>query len=606
MSNYISKLSKSSYFRSYFRSIVPKDLRDVFGGATEFRLSLGSCSEYEGRMICLKLKQLTDNIFVDIRRGMKSLSLDEIKNILRIEVRKQILHSQHYYLGTNEFDEEETIKSLEGLSSREDNFKEGISGKNIKNYEKELDKKLEGILLSLEIQIEPNSVNYKNLRRKFIQLYLLRFDWIKTLIKETGNVDEDVFRKEVDTKLGMGLFPDLQTQNDLLQPQSVGSSIPTNPVISSTPLNSLQSTPISKGLDLFIGEKDGIREKTELEIRYSVSFLTECFGDIPIGAITKEKSNILKNHIKNFPKNRTKNPKYRDKDFHSLMKIKIPQKDVIHLTTINKHLGHLTSFMIWCVNNGYCDMNPFAGVKIKQKKTPRDERDRFSEKELKQIFSKKNYLYYTEVDKDNYYRYWVPLIGVFTGMRLGEICSLYLDNVREIAGNHRKTRWCIDILEEPNRPDKRLKTRASRRIIPIHDTLIELGFIDFVKLLRKETDRKRVFEELEYREGTYGRGMSRFWNSRYLELLGIKTEKNGFHSLRHSVIDHLKQIGVEPHFIAEYVGQTHGSMTMDRYGKGYNPDILYNKCVKRIVYQTSHTRSIDFLSLKLDWKKIVI
>jgi integrase len=100
--------------------------------------------------------------------------------------------------------------------------------------------------------------------------------------------------------------------------------------------------------------------------------------------------------------------------------------------------------------------------------------------------------------------------------------------------------------------------------------------------------------------------MSRFWNSRYLELLGIKTEKNGFHSLRHSVIDHLKQIGVEPHFIAEYVGQTHGSMTMDRYGKGYNPDILYNKCVKRIVYQTSHTRSIDFLSLKLDWKKIVI
>ena len=32
-------------------------------------------------MICLKLKQLTDNIFVDIRRGMQSLSLDEIKNI---------------------------------------------------------------------------------------------------------------------------------------------------------------------------------------------------------------------------------------------------------------------------------------------------------------------------------------------------------------------------------------------------------------------------------------------------------------------------------------------------------------------------------------------
>ena len=599
MSNYISKLSKSSYFRRYFRSIVPKDLRSVFGGTTEFRLSLGSCDEYEARVICLKLKQLTDNIFLDVRRGMKSLSLDEIKNILRIEVRKQILHSQHYYLGTNEFDEDETRKSLEALSSREDNFKEGISGKNIKNYERELDKKLEGILQSLEIFIEPNSVNYKNLRRKFIQLYLLRFDWIKTLLKERGNVDEDIFRKEVDSKLGMDLFPDLQSQ-------SVGSSIPANPVEVSSQLNSLQSTPISKCIDLFISEKDGVREKTERENRYSIRFLIECFGDIQIGLVDKEKSNIIKNHIKNYPKNRTKNPKYRDKDFHSLMKMKIPQNDIIHLTTINKHLDHLSSFMSWCVNNGYSDMNPFAGVKIKQKKSPRDERDRFSEKELKQIFSKNNYLYYAEVEKDNYYRYWVPLIGVFTGMRLGEICSLYLDNVREIAGNHRKKRWCLDILEEPNRPDKKLKTQSSRRIIPIHDTLLDLGFIDFVKLLKKEPNRKRLFEELVYRDGSYGRGMSRFWNSRYLPLLGVKTEKNGFHSLRHSVIDHLKQVGVEPHFIAEYVGQKHGSMTMDRYGKGYNPDILYNKCVKKIVYQTSHTRGIDFLSLKLNWRKIMM
>ena len=73
------------------------------------------------------------------------------------------------------------------------------------------------------------------------------------------------------------------------------------------------------------------------------------------------------------------------------MKMKIPDNDKIHLTTINKHLDHLSSFMSWCVNNGYSDMNPFAGVKIKQKKSPRDERDRFSEKELKQIFSKNNY-----------------------------------------------------------------------------------------------------------------------------------------------------------------------------------------------------------------------
>ena len=592
MSNYNSNLLN----KSYFRSIIPKDLRGNFGGRDEFRLSLRYVINGDTQILCLKLKEITDKLFTEIRKGMKTLSLEDIKEILRIEVRKQIKHTQHYYLGTNVFDEEQTIQSLEIVSSRETKMKEELYGENIKEYEKKLDNKLEGILTSLDIEIETNSINYKNLRRQFIQLYLLRFDWIRTLIKETGKFDEDSFRSEVDKKLGISLFPDLLTT-------------PPPPVVErphqSTPLNHLQSTPISKGLDLFIGEKEDIRYKTEEEIRNSVKFLTECFGDIPIGDITKQKSNIIKSHIKNFPKNRTKNPKYRDKDFHSLMKMKIPQQDIIHLTTINKHLGNLSSFMIWCVNNGYCNTNPFTGMKIKQKKSPRDERDRFSEKELKEIFSKQNYLHLTKVEKDSYYRYWVPIIGCFTGMRENEICSLYLDNIREISGNQRKKRWCIDILEEPNRPDKKLKNQSSRRIVPIHDTLLELGFIDFITLLKKDRERKRVFEELIYSEGTYGRSISRFFNNRYLPLLGIKTDKNGFHSFRHSVIDHLKQLGVEPHFINELVGHSQGNIDLDRYGKRYNPDILYNKCVKRIVYQTSQKRGIDFLSLKLDWKKII-
>jgi len=331
MSNYNSNLSN----KSYFRSIIPKDLRGNFGGKDEFRLSLRYVINGDTKILCLKLKEITDKLFTEIREGMENLSLDNIKEILRIEVRKQIKHTQHYYLGTNVFDEEQTIQSLEIVSSRETKMKEELYGENIKNYEKELDNKLEGILTSLDIEIETNSINYKNLRRQFIQLYLLRYDWIRTLIKETGQIDENDFRREVDNKLGMGLFPDLQTT----QPSPVIENYapePIEPYQVSPPLNHLQSTPISKGLDLFIGEKEDIRDKTEDEIRSSVKFLTECFGDIPIGDITKEKSNIIKSHIKNYPKNRTKNPKYRDYDFHSLMKMKIPQKDIIHLTTINK------------------------------------------------------------------------------------------------------------------------------------------------------------------------------------------------------------------------------------------------------------------------------
>ena len=598
MSNYNSNLSN----KPYFRSIIPKDLRKNFGGRDEFRLSLRYVINGDTQILCLKLKEITDKLFTEIREGMKTLSLDDIKEILRIEVRKQIKHTQHYYLGTNVFDEEQTIQSLEIVSFRETKLKEDLYGENIKEYVKQLDKKLDGILSSLDIEIETNSINYKNLRRQFIQLYQLRFNWIRTLIKETGKFDEDSFRREVDEKLGLSLFPDLQSH--IVKPKSI--EVKYNSVGSNTPpLNQLQSTPISKGLDLFMGEKEDIRDKTEDEIRNSVKFLTECFGDIPIGDITKEKSNIIKSHIKNFPKNKTKNPKYRDKDFHSLMKMNIPQQDIIHLTTINKHLGHLSSFMIWCVNNGYCNTNPFTGMKIKQKKSARDERDRFTEQELKEMFSKQNYLHYTKVEKDSSYRYWVPLIGIFSGMRCGEICSLYLDNIREISGNHRSKRWCFDLKQEEDRPDKRLKNLSSIRIVPIHQTLLDLGFIDFLNLIKKFPNRKRVFEELPYKEGLYSRNISRFWNTSYLPKIGIKTDKNGFHSLRHSVIDHLKQKGIEPHFINELVGHSQGNIDLDRYGKGYNPDILFNKCVSKIIYETSNGRKVDFHSLIIDWKKFI-
>ena len=48
-------------------------------------------------------------------------------------------------------------------------MKEELYGENIKEYENKLGKKLEGILTSLDIEIETNSINYKNLRRQFIQ-----------------------------------------------------------------------------------------------------------------------------------------------------------------------------------------------------------------------------------------------------------------------------------------------------------------------------------------------------------------------------------------------------------------------------------------------------
>ena len=106
-------------------------------------------------------------------------------------------------------------------------------------------------------------------------------------------------------------------------------------------------------------------------------------------------------------------------------------------------------------------------------------------------------------------------------------------------------------------------------------------------------------------EENYIKNVSTFFNKRHLPSLGLKTDKKNFHSFRHTVSDHLKQKGIEPHFVNELLGHSNNDISSDRYGNGYNPSILLNKCVKKISYQTSHKRWIDFKSLTMDWKKLI-
>ena len=89
-----------------------------------------------------------------------------------------------------------------------------------------------------------------------------------------------------------------------------------------------------------------------------------------------------------------------------------------------------------------------------------------------------------------------------------------------------------------------------------------------------------------------------------MKKLEIKTDKKNFHSLRHTVIDHLKQKGIELSFINELAGHSSGNIDMDRYGEGYNPEILYKKCVSIISYKVN-SKPIDFKSLKVDWSEII-
>ena len=123
--------------------------------------------------------------------------------------------------------------------------------------------------------------------------------------------------------------------------------------------------------------------------------------------------------------------------------------------------------------------------------------------------------------------YWVRIIRLYHGTRLQEISQLSLSDIYPLDKI-----WVIDIND--NTKDKKLKTPNSKRKIPLHQNLIDLGFLDYLHILEQK-GRDRLFHELTLGRDGYTKNPSRFFND-YLRELGIKsaTEKYDFHSLRHN------------------------------------------------------------------------
>jgi integrase len=544
----------------------------------------------------------------------KSLSIDDIKEILRIEVRKQIKHTQHFYLRTNVFDEEQTKQSLELVSTRETKMKEDLSRKNIKGYEKELDKKLEGILSSLDIEIDTNSINYLNLRRQFIQLYTLRFDWIKTLIKETGKVEEDDFRREVDEKLGLGLFPDLQSTLPPPIIENYNIPEPIEPYIVSS--NSVEvkynkveeSKKIREVVDEFLVLRKGVvGEKLLDEYRVLTNEFIEIIGNIPVSLLSKEDIRTYIKTLIKLPINRRKNPKYRDLSIDEVMKLKgvKPQSRI----NVNKFLTRLTTFMRFGVSQGYIKENYIDGMKIPiSKKEERKKREPFSPEDLVKILNPKTYLNWTidykKISSNQYTTfkttknvklgtpyYWSFLVGIFTGMRTNETSQLRVDDIVK-EGNV----WMIIIDETQG---KRVKTTSSIRKVPIHPQLISLGFIKYVEIL-KSNGVDRVFPELTKERDGYSSKISRHYNEKFLQSVGVwKKNVKVLYSTRHTFINRCYNKGVDRDIIKQIVGHE-PDFTLDVYGGNpFTPQQLYQG-ISKVTYS-----NIRWDRLEVDWKKII-
>jgi integrase len=309
----------------------------------------------------------------------------------------------------------------------------------------------------------------------------------------------------------------------------------------------------------------------------AASLLAETAGDKPMAVYTKGDVRRLKDILRALPANRNKLKETRGLGVQEVVRVAekagLPPMSV---TNANKYLGNLYNLFEFAVGSyDGVNRNVFQNASIPARSTPRDEWDPFSEEALQKFFdaplyrgcksAKQWFEPGDEIPRDSA-RFWVPLLLLYSGARVNEICKLATKDIGCTDGIHYLSiEWTAD--DDEKRIAGRVKNPSSVRKVPLHDDLVAVGFLEFVERRRHAGD-ERLFVEL--RPDRYGKlygDISKRFSDTFLHRLGIKTKKTSLKSFRHNFVDAARNSRIPDHVIQALKGDAAGG-TLSRYGHG--------------------------------------
>lgn len=300
--------------------------------------------------------------------------------------------------------------------------------------------------------------------------------------------------------------------------------------------------------------------------RATIRRFVESAGELPVSAYTAEHISAFKRALRDYPKNAEH--LYPGMSFDKIIvQARKDGAEPIAPKTINNKLSQLSAFGAWLeLNTTGFKAERFRTTLVRDARP--DQRMRpFSDAEVKAILQAKAFTG-CESEKNQSapgtyrirdWRYWVPLISAYTGARLGEIAQLRCVDIRSVDGV-----WVFDITDEGE--GQQLKTRTSRRVVPVHSELVRLGLLD-ARQQAVDKGHEWVFEEVV--PDRYGRRATPIgkWFRKFLARLGIAQDARGaLHRFRHTVVTKLRAAGYPDHEIAPLIG--HG-IEIARMTAGY-------------------------------------
>ncbi len=312
-------------------------------------------------------------------------------------------------------------------------------------------------------------------------------------------------------------------------------------------------------------------------------WITEVFGsDTPIADVTREGCREFVDLLRAMPRHADKRfPGLNIREAVAAAQAK-GETRLINTANLNAYVNRFGGALNWALDEGYIERNPLRGLKLPDPVKRKDKRLPLSTEQLRRIFHAPIYTG-CQNDEGRYAvpgdahprraRFFVPLLGLFEGLRLNEICQLEVSDIVRVDGIH-----CIRVAAGTAQSGaiKLVKTQASERMVPVHDELIAMGFLAFVEHQR-QAGHSCLFPELPlghlgYRSTAFSR-----WFARFLVHANAAAPLTCYHSFRHNFRDALREAKVDRDLALVLGGWTtdgKGSAIADIYGNGYRAGVL--------------------------------
>ena len=361
-----------------------------------------------------------------------------------------------------------------------------------------------------------------------------------------------------------------------------------------TPPSLLMSSYVEAWLDS-VPVEHRQNDKTIASYRAGVHTFIKIVGDKPLREFSFADQNRFDDVIVRLPANSTKLAVSRDLSIDEMLLIGLPPISIVNAKNIARRS---TNFLKWaCKREGFkCPFELCDDVKITKKKKGAKKRRAFTDDELRIVFNPEMFGKSAQAGP---YIFWLPLIGVHTGMRINEIGQLLLSDLAIKDGVH-----CFDVNDEPDQYEeadligelsKSVKTEAAKRLVPVHSRLIELGLLDYADALQK-AGHKRLFPDLsdEGRDGPGQPASKQF--ARHCDRIGLTDKELVFHSFRHGAVGRMRSAGVQKELRMVVVGHSALEDTHDGYGDVNNDHSIVSK--QGAIEALNFDCALDYVALR--------